>query len=301
MNIKFIVITMIAAMTLSFAPSIHSEKTHGHEFAPENNLRIPVNQNFSGITEKEFNGVLDDVFEVYEPIFKEHNAEFIIERYWSDETVNAYAFREGNTWHIAMYGGLARHEETTLDGFMLVACHEIGHHLGGYPRGGWASNEGNSDYFGTLKCLRRIWSKSDNIEIVKKMKVDKKAVELCETQWKDNEDRAVCQRASMAGKSLGRLLAVLGQQDMPEFDTPDTSVVKKTNHAHPAAQCRLDTYFHGALCTADWNEDMDEKDPDVGACKAGEVGGRRLCWFKQPSVDTDEPPGIEGEGEKIRW
>ncbi len=295
MNTKFIVMTMIAAMTLSFAPSTHSERTHGHEFAPENNVRRPVNQNLSGVTEEEFEGVLDEVFKVYEPIFKEHDAEFVIERYWKDDTVNAYAFREGDKWHIAMYGGLARHEEVTVDAFMLVACHEIGHHLGGYPRSAWASNEGNSDYYGTLKCLRRMWNKGDSIEVVKKMNVDKKAVELCEEQWKGNEERAVCQRAAMAGKALGRLLAALGQQDMPEFDTPDTSVVKKTNNAHPPAQCRLDTYFHGALCGVDWNQDMDEKDPNIGACKAGEIGGRRTCWFKEPKktedTDSDEPPG----------
>lgn len=294
MNIKFMVIGMIAAMTLSFAHSNHN-KTHGHEFAPENNLRIPVTQNFSGITEEEFNGVLDDVFKVYEPIFKEHDAEFVIQRFWEDQTVNAYAFREGNQWNIAMYGGLARHKEVTLDGFMLVACHEIGHHLGGYPRMGWASNEGNSDYYGTLKCLRRMWENGSSIDVVKKMKVDKKAVELCENQWKDNSERAICQRAAMAGKSLGRLLAELGQQSMPEFDTPDTSVVKKTNNAHPAAQCRLDTYFHGALCGVDWKQDMDEKDPNVGACKAADVGGRRGCWYKDPTEDEqqDPPPGDE--------
>ncbi|OQW52794.1 MAG: hypothetical protein A4S09_08090 [Proteobacteria bacterium SG_bin7] len=301
MNIKLIMMTVTAGVTLSFAPSIHTERTHGHEFAPQNNLRRPISQNLSGITEEEFNAVLDKVYEIYKPIFKEHKAEFVIQRFWDDDTVNAYAFREGKKWNIAMYGGLARHEEVTRDGFMLVACHEIGHHLGGYPRGGWASNEGNSDYYGTLKCLRRMWNNGDSIEIVKKMKVDKKAVELCEEQWEGNEERAICERASMAGKSLGRLLAVLGGQEMPEFDTPDSTVVTKTNHAHPAAQCRLDTYFHGALCTVDWNQDMDEEDPNVGACKVSEVGGRRACWFKEPSADENQPPGNEDEGEKIRW
>jgi len=285
MKIKVAVIAVAAAMTLSFSPANH--KTHGHEFAPENNFRNPVSL-ASGISEAEFTAVLDDVSKVYEPVFAEHKAKLIIERYWEDDTVNAYAFQDQAGWHIAMYGGLARDAEVSADAFMLVACHEIGHHLGGFPRTDWASNEGNSDYYGTLKCLRRMWQKSDSVEVVKKMKIDKKAAEMCETQWTSNDERAVCQRSAMAGKALGRLLAKLGQQTMPEFDTPDTSVVTKTNHQHPAAQCRLDTYFHGALCTADWKQDMDEKDPNVGACKAGEVGGRRLCWFSETTASEPE-------------
>lgn len=296
MKIRFMVITSLAAMTMSFAPA-KNPRTHGHEFAPENNVRIPVTQNFSGIDQKEFNDVLDEVFKIYEPVFKEHDAEFVIQRFWKDSTVNAYAFREGNKWNIAMYGGLARHKEVTRDGFMLVACHEIGHHLGAFPRGGWASNEGNSDYYGTLKCLRRIWEGlgSDSIDVVANMKVDKFAAEKCESQWQKETDQAVCKRASMAGKGLARLLAVLGGQDMPEFDTPDTSVVTKTSHSHPAAQCRLDTYFHGALCTVNWQTDMDEKDPNVGACKFGETGGRRACWYRDPSSNDEPTPPDEEE------
>ncbi len=305
MKLKFVVISMLSAMTLSFANSTH--RTHGHEFAPQNNLRIPVTQNFSGIEEADFDAVLDEVAKIYEPVFKEHDAELVIDRYWKDQTVNAYAFREGKEWHIAMYGGLARHKEVTRDGFMLVACHEIGHHLGGFPRGGWASNEGNSDYYGTLKCLRRIWDGlgSDSIEVVNKMKVDKTAADACETQWKSAEEQAVCKRSAMAGKGLARLLAVLGGQEMPEFDTPDTTVVTKTSHSHPRAQCRLDTYFHGALCTLDWKIEMDEKDPNIGACKAGEIGGRRFCWYRdpipqEPPQPPDEDTGDDDEG-SIRW
>lgn len=298
MKFKFVVITMLASVTLSFAPA-KNHRTHGHEFAPENNMRIPVSQNFSGIEEEEFTAVLDEVAKIYEPVFEEHKAELVIDRYWKDQTVNAYAFREGKKWHIAMYGGLARHKEVTRDGFMLVACHEIGHHLAGFPRGGWASNEGNSDYYGTLKCLRRVWDglRSDSIDVVSKMKVDKVAADKCEAQWKNENEVAVCKRASMAGKGLARLLAVLGSQEMPEFDTPDETVVKKTSHSHPKAQCRLDTYFHGALCTMDWKVDMDEKDPNIGACKAGEIGGRRACWYKDP-VSEPTPPDEEDDGDE---
>ena len=33
-----------------------------------------------------------------------------------------------------MFGGLAGHETITTDAFALVACHELGHHIGGAQR-----------------------------------------------------------------------------------------------------------------------------------------------------------------------
>jgi len=41
-----------------------------------------------------------------------------------------------------------------------------------------------------------------------------------------------------------------------DFATPDTHVVSTTNVNHPAAQCRLDTYVLGALCTIYPNLDL---------------------------------------------
>lgn len=88
------------------------------------------------------------------------------------------------------------------------------------------------------------------------------------------------------------------------FTTPDTTQVSTTNIYHPAAQCRLDTYFAGALCTI--MPDLDvipgltapmgknsmqaELGQAVYSCMTtsplvGAVGyngkNRPRCWFKQ--------------------
>jgi len=79
--------------------------------------------------------------------------ELVIDKHWEDGTVNAYASENGNNDVISMFGGLARHPAITPDAFYLVACHEIGHHLGGAPKKGntqWASNEGQADSVNTL-------------------------------------------------------------------------------------------------------------------------------------------------------
>ncbi len=251
------------------------------QFAPENNLSISVDRN-SGISEEEFNSVLDKLDVIYGSIIKSKGANFKIERKWSNSKVNARAHRAGSSWYITMFGGLARYPEMTVDAFTLVACHELGHHIGGYPRTGWMSNEGNSDYFATLKCSRKMWADEDSIEKNKNTTIDELAAKKCESQWSHAMDQAVCKRAAMAGKVLGKFLASIAENQWPDFGTPDLNKVKKTYHSHPNAQCRLDTYFLGALCLADHNVDMGEEDPNEGTCSTNQVGGRPYCWYADP-------------------
>ncbi|HEX2691402.1 MAG TPA: hypothetical protein VHN14_32535, partial [Kofleriaceae bacterium] len=113
----------------------------------------------TGITEQQFNSILDLIELRYRPEFFFFNATLVINRFWDDPTVNSYARRTGNNWIIDMYGGLARRAEITPDGFALVACHEVGHHLGGYPffTGSWGAVEGEADTYATQACARYIW------------------------------------------------------------------------------------------------------------------------------------------------
>lgn len=79
---------------------------------------------------------------------------------WTDNTVNAYAWREGGTRHVAILGGLIRHRAIEIEGLALVLAHEIGHHYGGeprYPNNPWASCEGQADYWGALVAMREVW------------------------------------------------------------------------------------------------------------------------------------------------
>ncbi|MDZ4662347.1 MAG: hypothetical protein SGJ18_12085 [Pseudomonadota bacterium] len=273
--------------TLSLLSSANAFKAD--QCIPKNNLHIPVGfVGGSGITEDQFNDLLDQVEKIYTPIFSGYGATFDLVRSWDDDTVNAQAWQTGKTWHIEMFGGLARHKETTADGMTLVACHEIGHHLGGGPKIAWASNEGQSDYFGSLKCLRKVWAKDDNEKIVSKAEIDPVAVETCEAYSKDANEVAICKRGAMAGMALGRLLSSLGGEDMPKFETPDSKVVKKTNNSHPAGQCRLDTYYRGSYCnvSSDIDVDIDGDDFNLGVCsrkyKDQEPAARPLCWYAEP-------------------
>lgn len=280
------ILAAVTALSLtasaSFACDIHGKSG----FAPENNLRISQwDKATNGMTKERFLAIVKSVSDVYEPVVKEKGGILSMNNRWDDDTVNASAQQMGKTWVVNMYGGLARHPLTTDDGFRLVVCHELGHHIGGAPRKGasWASNEGQADYFGAMKCLRRVLEKEDNVAYVSKMTVDEAATKACQAKYSNADEIALCQRVSMAGKSLGSLLGELGGNSNVKFDTPDKSVVSRTNDAHPAAQCRLDTYFSGTLCDKTWEQDVDKNDPKIGTCIKRDgytVGTRPLCWYK---------------------
>jgi hypothetical protein len=282
---------LISALAMSFS-SVFACDIHGKTgFAPENNMRISkFDKNTNGMTEERFLSIVKRVSDVYTPIVEAKGATLQMVNKWDDDTVNAYADRDGKTWKVNMFGGLARHPLATDDGFLLVVCHETGHHLGGAPRydgnTDWAANEGQADYFGTLKCMKRILENDDNVAVTSAMKIDAEATKQCEMVYKNANEVALCQRIAMAGKSLGQLLGDLGGNSKVNFATPDSKMVKKTNDDHPAAQCRLDTYFSGGLCDKDFSEDFSQTSPIPGACikKDGyKVGPRPLCWYKPGS------------------
>ncbi len=280
------ILSAVAALSLTasttFACDIHGKSG----FAPENNLRISQwDKGTNGMTQERFLAIIKSVSDIYAPIVASKGAKLSMNNRWDDDTVNASAQEIGKTWVVNMYGGLARHELTTDDGFALVVCHELGHHLGGAPRKGmsWAANEGQADYFGSMKCLRRVLEKTDNVGIVSKMNIDAEVTKQCELIYKSENEIALCQRVSMAGKSLGSLLGSLGGNSNVQFTTPDTSIVSRTNDAHPAAQCRLDTYFQAILCDKSYDQENDRNDPKIGTCIARDgykVGMRPLCWYK---------------------
>lgn len=266
---------------------------HGRSgIVEENDLWIgPEVKSDNGMTEEIFNQILDELEEIYSPIVRSLGRRLQIQRDWRNGTVNAFAQQLGTVWRVAMFGGLARHHTITPDAFALVACHELGHHLGGLPKisswwggAGWASNEGQSDYFGTMKCFRKYAENHDNQELMSQVDIPEYVVEKCSEVFSHPEEHAVCTRSAMAGLSLGELFRVLRNLDHPlQFDTPDPRVVSSTDNSHPAPQCRLDTYFQAALCDRDHYDDVSNTNPNQGVCsrsEGDELGLRPLCWYR---------------------
>ena len=289
-SIRIGAVALIALLT-----STPQTRTLCDGFLPPNDLKIPIGtMDDKGITKEQFDKVMDQVERVYAPIVQAHGGELVVERAWEDSTVNAYARQSGNKFIIHMYGGLARHESITQDGMALVACHEIGHHIGGFPKKSWASNEGQADYYANLKCLRRLFADAGSQEFTRMSGSDPIAEKTCAQSFKEPAEQAACVRGSMAGYSVSALFRALRNEDKdPRFDTPDPKVVARTYDAHPGTQCRMDTYYQGSLCAKAVSEDVSFSDPNKGTCTLSQSftsGIRPFCWYKPQASEGAAQP-----------
>lgn len=247
---------------------------------PENDLwKEDVLEFEENMTEAEFNALIDDAAKHYAPIVEKFGAKLIMNKYWKSSVVNASAQKIGNQWMVNSYGGLARRKEVTKDAFVTVVCHEIAHLVGAFPfySGSDMATEGQADFYATHVCTRKLWQ-NQSFE----GEVAVHARSQCDSIYKEEAERKICYRSSMAGQSLGNLLAYLSGDKQPQFETPDQKYVNKTYEGHgPSSQCRLDSYFNGALCSKVYDlfsYPKTEEEAYQQSCKSG-IGARPRCWF----------------------
>lgn len=258
------------------------------DFLPENDLHLQDSVEYTGnVTEEEFNAIIDQAEEIFVPIAAAHGGKLKIKRDWEKTTVNASANRFLSNWFVNMYGGLARRPEVTRDGFNMVLCHELGHHLAGFPfriASSWGANEGQSDYHATLACTRLMWKDQHEENARFRATVAATPKKLCDERNDSEAEQNLCYRQMMAGYSTAALVAVLTKGEF-SFETRDTKVVDRTSSAHPSAQCRLDTFVAGTLCKAQFNYDVIPKKEEASnevAClnsHGDELAVRPRCWF----------------------
>jgi hypothetical protein len=266
------------------------------KFLPDNQLHLLDRKDAgTGITQDQFNAVIDHANQIFGPIVATFGATLNINPNWDDPTVNADSEQYGTDWEVNMYGGLARRPEITVDGFALVLCHELGHHMGGFPffSGDVMADEGQADYFATTHCAQLIWA-GDPANANARADIPAPPKSLCDGAWSAVDAQNLCYRTALAGKSLGDLGGALHSTTV-DFSTPDPSVVDQTFDDHPAAQCRLDTYVAGATCIEPWDTTViPGKENGVGSndataeaesgkyyCEgATQIGVRPRCWFK---------------------
>ncbi len=279
------------------------------DFLPPNDLAKEDGLLRAGsTTEADFNEVIDAAEAYYKPLISSrYKAKLVVNRLWKNSTVNAAAMRSGSEWRVEMYGGLARRPEISKDGFGLVLCHEIGHHLAGYPYvpgGGlaifgnrnWAANEGQSDYFASQACARQLWKDDSALNASYRAEVATLPKAACDQVWNSTADQNLCYRVMTAAEGLAAFSSSTANK-RADWNTPSTKVVFKTENSHPDGQCRLDTYAAGALCERAFDDDLipgvnlgrDRNSPDAekeasrSSCMRYEnftVGLRPSCWFK---------------------
>jgi hypothetical protein len=280
-----IFITLITQVCLSILTLTYFSinETHNHcTLIDHVDRRIPIYSK-TGMDEATFNLVLDHFSKVYTPIVKDSGYILKINRLWSDDTINANTTISGKYWVINAFGGLARHEMMDAETYLAVMLHEIGHHLGGYPKKSWATNEGGADYYATLKGMR-IMIEQGAISNIYDAQVPLSVAKMCALQHKSSQEIAICRKSSFIGYKLAKVLNNLANSSTPvNFDTPDKKEVMETYNGHPKAQCRLDTYVAGSVCGKSHKDQLNDDTPCQGAC-AEEcndiIGVRSHCWYK---------------------
>jgi len=303
-------LALAVLMTASLAHvEMAAANPHNHAsctLIPKSGLRLPENRGVTsgGMSQMQYRQLLRAANQVYGPIFRRYGLQLVTRDLWSSPEVNAVAYmgREtleqqqklGIPWEevdksvrrVDMYGGLARHPLMTTDAYLMVMCHEIGHHIGGLPiKPGAAgmSSEGQSDYFAASKCMRLILERADNLGLMSRLPVDGTVRRKCLAAHRDSSEAALCARVSMAGHALANVLSSLGRGPKVDFNTPDRNVVSTTDYTHPDAQCRLDTYFAGALCRVPATVSFSYQNALHGACvperATNSAGIRPACWF----------------------
>lgn len=246
---------LLSALIMS-APAIAATSC----FPPGHKMGRSIDIAADAISHANFNKAIDKVYNHYAPIVKAKGYNLVFNRAWDDDTVNSDTDTEGRDWVINSYGGLARWPGmNTIAAYAFVACHELGHHMGGAPLfsdsgpwgGGGPAVEGEADYWAAKECMKAIGYSMSTIVA--------------------------------GGTSLADVLADLGGEPKPSKTKIDTSVVRRTYEDHPESQCRLDTYLNGAACPM--RGVMSESNPRVNSCygyptkKTYAIGDRPRCWF----------------------
>ncbi len=245
----------------------------------------------STVTAKDYASVFNHVKKVYTPIFKKAGFQLLLESNWKDKSLKAFATaKKANKKRRKIYvsGGHARLSFYTKETLYVTLCHEIGHHLGGYPiipKHEWgASSEGQSDYYATSKCMKILFANDDvqNALVASSEFVPQFVKNDCTKQFILEKDQNLCVRLAMASEAGVKTLGPIWATGYGDLNDRDDSVIDKMDYEHPENSCRLQTMYQGALCNADPKVSFSRKEELTGAChpsNGNELGARPFCWF----------------------
>lgn len=185
---------------------------------------------------------------------------------WEKPYFTAWANFVDGVYSINFWGGLARIPGMNDEGHALIACHELGHILGGSPKIKikeflWSSSEGQSDFYATNTCLKKYFRYLNGLRRLSvPAELSETAFTLCRTTHADDLDFLICAHSMKGIEGFSSALMHLSQyEENLSIATSDRSVVRETlSDSYPSSQCRIDTLVQGAL-----------------------NGKRPLCWFRR--------------------
>lgn len=273
MKLQFVFILLFLLSSSSSTTSITK-----HSVVGDNAAFITSDEYDNGYPVEKYHSVLDTFIKIYSPVIARRGGTFHILRDFKDGSVNAWAWRIADEYHLEVPGGMSKYYLISEEGFITTICHEIGHLLGGSPTKGRRGNisvEGQSDYFSTSKCLERMLAE---ITPYQDLKVDEEVERICTDSNSQN-----CRRALNGMKSLTSYYAKIEKVEFPSLFKDSPRVVRSTLKTHPKSQCRLDTMKRAYFCPVDRDEEFSFEDQKIGACHLNYFPefARPKCWYRE--------------------
>lgn len=265
---------------------------------------------FAALTEKESLDLLERFHNEFAPIVASHGAQLFTELDYTATSPGAMATRSANhkKWFIKIWGGFPKYPSTTGDSYTLILCHEMGHHIGGYPfyahdLAEWAAAEGQADYWATQACAKRLWRNETEVNAAYANVKDSG----CESIFSNIQEVNLCKRLYRATEVYAEMESKTYDDGRASIKKRDTSEVKELQVSHPKSQCRIDSTLMGVWCTKNFdfsiipgrgnplgqNTISAEKEARANSCFATdgfEFGNRPRCWFKESTLEKAPDP-----------
>lgn len=230
-------------------------------------LLIPT-EALAQITYPQFQSVVSVFHRIYDAELAKQNAVLVINSgateqskdiWWNlldrHASYSSYLEPNGPRQHfLFMFGGYAQYTGMTIEGVAMTLCHEMGHGIGGTPykdnmEDFLVSVEGQADYFAARYCIKRILSHIVPSQPIRAL--SPWVATQCDHNFSNLNQKQMCWRSFQVLENERLFFRTqTGRETETEYETPDTSVVDKTEldpYYYPTAQCRLDTMVAGIL------------------------------------------------------
>lgn len=256
------------------------------------------------LTREQFDGLSEFFGHHYRDLFQQLGGELNFIMQWEYHGKATFsAGRDNGTWDIIVRSNMFKKNGFTLDAIKLAICHEIGHHVAGFPfyksQDQWGAVEGQADYYASFVCARKIWK--NDPENIKFSNPRPRFKYQCDSVWNTEGDRLICYRTLEATYNLLSVetnfhnfvaLRYPGSYrfiTLPSFYSQSEHIVDETieGSARSDMQCIYDTYLAGALCNKPYDNftiPANEQESNQMVCNRASGDSvehsRPLCWYK---------------------
>ncbi|WP_437288901.1 trypsin-like peptidase domain-containing protein [Sorangium sp. So ce406] len=282
--------------------------------------RVESGPDAGDVTTEQAFDLANRAVDAYRDHMRDHQARFAVTAGTTTDTRLEIA--ADRTWYIHLGFDFRKEGVSSPDIASFIACHEIGHALGGFPfkrspaqhrqveglatgqYGTVSSAEGQADYFATKECLPRLWSTEREVNALFRGTVTEYAKARCDAAWEGVDAQDLCYRIAAVAEGFGRWARRPGDsRPVPDLSTPHTDEVTLTEANNPPLQCRVDTLLQGALCPTKFRgtaipgliqpyDQVLTYSPEVEAAAAPDsctegTGSRPRCWFAPNATEPD--------------